>query len=174
MAVPAPVKPAKLFVGIIYADDSICKRVQNLLTRDFGPVDTLSNPIPFTHTAYYDRIGDSLFKVFFAFERLMQREEISSIKLHTNFLETYVSGEGEKRKVNIDPGYLTLSNVFLATCKDYYHRAYIGNGIFIENEYYFRDGSYRFWEWTYPDYRKKAYLNFFHEARRKYRLALRQ
>ena len=77
----------------------------------------------------------------------------------------------ENRVVNIDPGYITLSNVTLATTKDYQHRIYLGEGIYLENTLRFsaKTKSYEPYEWTYGDYRMAGAVEFFNKLRNIYR-----
>jgi hypothetical protein len=172
MATPYIPPKAKLFIGILFEDEHILKTVIEILRKSFGSIDTISDKFSFFHTEYYSEIGNNLFRIFISFENLINRDEISSIKLLTNDIELKYS-ENEIRKINIDPGYMTLSNVFLASCKDFYHRVYIGNGVFIENEYQYTDGNFKFWEWTYPDYRQKEYTDYFMLIRDIYKKQLR-
>jgi hypothetical protein len=164
MAEPVIPHKAKLFVGILSGDERLIYKAEEKLVKKYGSVDARTPPMAFSHTGYYKKIGPVLFKVFFSFEKLIRREDIVDIKLHTNDLEKKLSPK-ESRKVNIDPGYLTLSNVYLASCKEYFHRAYIGRGIYLENEYKFIDRHFQPWDWTYPDYQKKEYLDYFHQVR---------
>ncbi len=161
-----PVK-AKLFIGVISGDERLLLRAEEKLERRYGKIDLRTEKIPFTHTDYYKRLGPNLHRMFFSFEKLVRREDIIAIKLHTNRLEISLSEKNE-RQINIDPGYLTLSNVFLASCKEYFHRAYLGRGIYLENEYKYIEMRYRPWDWTYPDYKTKEYLDFFHRVRQIY------
>jgi len=167
MSEPIIPQKVKLFIGIIFNDESILMVIQNKLIKRFGAIDFQSNNIPFNHTTYYKTMGYELKKGFFSFKRTIKHEEIVKIKLFTNKLEKKTSGKGG-RQLNIDPGYLTLSNVFLASCKDYFHRVYLGRGIYLENEYRYVGKQYLPWDWTYPDYRKPEYLFFFHEMRKIY------
>ncbi|MCM8832758.1 MAG: DUF4416 family protein, partial [Candidatus Omnitrophica bacterium] len=82
--------------------------------------------------------------------------------------------EQDKRKINIDPGYIDNSKVILLSTKDYYHRIYIGKGIFAEVTLYYSKGKYNFLNWTYPDYRSENYMNFFLRMREKYRQQVKQ
>jgi hypothetical protein len=167
MAEPViPVK-GKLFIGIIAGDDKLIYKTEEKLVKKFGPIDERSPMIPFKHTDYYRKMGQNLSRVFFSFKKLIHREDIIEIKLATNKLEKTLSPRNE-RIVNIDPGYITLSNVFLASCKEYFHRAYLSRGIYLENEYKYIERRYRPWEWTYPDYQQKEYLDFFHLMRQIY------
>ncbi|HPJ37094.1 MAG TPA: DUF4416 family protein [Spirochaetota bacterium] len=167
MSSPTIPPRAKLFTGIITNSDELLSRAEKVLIKKYGPVDFRTLKIPFTHTDYYKSIGTNLFKTFFSFEKLIKREHIVDIKLFTNKLEDKIS-RGEKRKINIDPGYLTLSNVYLASCKEYFHRTYLAKGIYLENEYRYVAKQFEFWDWTYPDYRKHEYLSFFYNIRKIY------
>jgi hypothetical protein len=167
MAEPTRPSKVKLFIGIIFSDESKLLEAQKVLKKKFGDIDFQTRYLPFNHTSYYKNMGDELYKVFYSFNRLISREGIVNIKLFTNRLEKKLS-EKNKRSINIDPGYMTLSNVFLATCKDYFHRVYLGKGVYLENEYKYLNKQYQSWEWTYPDYLKPEYIFFFHEMRKIY------
>jgi hypothetical protein len=167
MAEPIIPSKAKLFIGMIFYSDEIARSAEKILTKKYGEIDYRSKRIPFTHTEYYREMGASLFKMFLSFRKLIRREKIAEIKLFANRLEKRFSENG-RRRINIDPGYLTLSNVYLASCKEFFHRAYLNKGIYLENEYRYMGKRYLPWEWTYPDYQKQDYLFFFHEMRRLY------
>ncbi len=160
-----PVK-AKLFAGILTASEEYLYVAETQLSKKFGSIDFRSPNIPFVHTEYYNAIGNRLFKVLISFEKLIPREKIVQIKLFTNKLEKKICHD--KRKINIDPGYITLSNVFLASCKEYFHRVYLDKGIYLENELKYVEKKYTAWDWTYPDYQKIEYLDFFYNLRKIY------
>ena len=69
------------------------------------------------------------------------------------------------RTVNIDPGYITLSKLVLASTKDYSHRIYIGKGIYAETTLRFIHGSFKPIDTTYPDYRTQLAIDFFNRTR---------
>mgnify|MGYP001208123922 CR=1 FL=1 len=173
MADPVIPSRAKLFVGILANSDLMVEKAEAVLMKKFGAIDYKTAKIPFAHTDYYKTLGSNLFKVLVAFEKLVRREEIVRIKLFTNDLEFKLSGK-EKRRINIDPGYLTLSNVFLASCKEYFHRVYLDRGVYLENEYRYVGKRFEPWDWTYPDYRHPEYLNFFYTVRKRYHDQLKQ
>jgi hypothetical protein len=166
-----PVK-AKLFAGILTASEEYLYIAETQLTKKYGNIDFKTANIPFNHTEYYNAIGNRLFKVLFSFEKLIPREKIVEIKLFTNKLEKKVSRDN--RKINIDPGYLTLSNVFLASCKEYFHRIYLDKGIYLENELKYVEKKYAAWDWTYPDYQKQEYFDFFYNIRKIYHIQIKK
>jgi hypothetical protein len=100
--------------------------------------------------------------------------ELAAAKHLTNELERLWSMGGKHRQVNLDPGYLDLAKVVLATTKDYTHRLYIGAGMYAEVTLRYHRNSYQPWEWTYPDYREATALTFFNQLREVYKEQLRR
>jgi len=105
--------------------------------------------------------------VFISFSRLIHPQRIAGIKALTNKIEHRLAYAG-KRLVNIDPGYLDLAKLILASSKDYVHRIYLDLGIYAEITLFFQEGSFQPWTWTYPDYRSSAYLQMFNQIRQIY------
>jgi hypothetical protein len=164
-------KPVKLFVGMLAAKPEWLAAAEQRLVEQFGAVDLVSAEMPFDWTDYYrDAMGEGLTRKFVSFERLVAPEEIVEIKRLTNAMEDDLAVDlagGPKRPVNLDPGYLSLSKVVLATTKDYSHRLYLGRGIYAEVTLHFHKGAYEPWEWTYRDYRTPEYGVFFLEMRKR-------
>ena len=129
----------------------------------------LPAPMSWEFIDYFSReLGENLGRKFLGFERLIDPEELASIKLLTNQLEGKFS-EGGARRINLDPGYVDSAKLVLATTKNRDHRIYIGQGIFAEVTLHFRGKSFRAWEWTYPDYATPEYIAIFNEIRALYR-----
>jgi len=163
----------KLIVGFIYKDEKDLKRVELILSRRYGPVDHRSPELSFTYTKYYeDEMGSNLKRRFVSFGRLLLTDRCWRVKLFTNRIESRFSAKG-KRVINIDPGYITLGKLVLFTTKDYTHRLYLGDGIFGESTLQFKDGSFRAWEHTYPDYRTEEYIIYFNTVRDIYQKQLK-
>lgn len=162
----------KLVIGFIFNNETALQRAVFLLKRKFGPLDYISEVLPFTSTDYYhEEFGAELKKQFISFERLIGLEQLPSIKIFTNKIEKKLSNN-HKRSVNIDPGYLDMAKFVLATTKDYVHRIYLGKGIFAEMTLYYRDKTFNPWDWTYPDFRTPEYINVLCEIRKIYKTKL--
>jgi hypothetical protein len=113
-------------------------------------------------------MGCGLIKRFWAFEPLRDSSELSqwkrqSIGWEAEYAE--LSRHPEPRPLNLDPGYLTLAKLVLASTKDHAHRIYLGQGIFAEVTLNFKDGRWQPRDWTFPDYRRADYHEFFLAAR---------
>ncbi len=101
---------------------------------------------------------------FIFFQNLIDPGLLSDIKLKTNEIEASLSSEG-KRSINLDPGYLTLSNIVLASTKNYAHRIYLGKGIYGEITLIYKDDTYKPHLFTYRDYQDKTHIDIFLKAR---------
>lgn len=161
-------RPVKLIVGVFTAREELLGAVRAELRESYGAVDHVSPVWPFDFTSYYaEEFGENLLRQFFTFSELIDPARLPEIKLFTNSLELQLASQG-KRQANLDPGYIDLSKLVLATTKNHQHRIYLGRGIYAEVTLRFTRGSLRPWEWTYPDYRTEHYVLFFNEVRRTY------
>lgn len=162
--------PARLVIGILAKDESLVEKVRPILSGIFGPEKNRLDPFPFTFTNYYrDEIGPSPVRAFLTYQNLIEREAISDIKLRTNELELSIAhelGSEGLRPVNLDPGYMTLGQFFLATTKDQRQRVYLRGGIYVEPTLYFQDGHFHAFEWTYRDYQSDKYIRFLESVRK--------
>ncbi len=135
----------------------------------FGPVDMESPPSPFSFTDYYlSELGPDLKRKFLSFGHFIHPKRLAEIKSLANELERRFQCQEGKRGINIDPGYLEAGKLVLATTKNQQHRICLGKGIYAEVTLRFRRGRFEPWEWTYPDYRSRAYIDFFTKARKLY------
>jgi hypothetical protein len=170
-------RPVKLFVGMLVARTDLFEIAQQETAAKFGAIDAVSDVMPFDFTDYYaDEMGPNLLRKFVGFDRLINPKELASAKLFTNELEEKISeqfGNG-RRIVNLDPGYVSLSKLVLASTKDYSHRIYLGDGIFGEVTLHFSNSRFNPWPWTYPDYKTEAYRRFFESLRGQYVETLRK
>lgn len=172
MGKPHAPLPAKLFCGLLSGDPDLLRRVRQLLSRRYGPMDLESDLWPFTQTRYYDaEMGTGLVRQFVCFESLIRPDTLPRIKLETNTIEQQMADECTAldiaRPVNIDPGYLDPARLVLATTKDRAHRLYLGDGIYGEITLQWRRDAWQPAEWTYPDYREPHYHAWFAALRQR-------
>ena len=169
-----PVRPVNLICGLISNDQDIMARAVRMLSDHAGPTDLISEPRPFDTTDYYElEMGQDLKREFASFERLINPDELAHLKIITNELEKRICYQcglsTDRRLVNLDPGYITLSKLILATTKDYSHRVYLGQGIYAESTLHYEKGQWLPWPWTYPDYADTRYHGFFKQVRERYK-----
>ena len=170
-----PPAQVKLFCALLIAPTISLHEVEAVLAQTYGTIVLGTTPLPFTQTTYYEReMGPNLTRMYVAFNPLINIATLATVKHTTHRLEASWSTAEGQRRVNVDPGYLDLAKVVLASTKDHSHRLYIGDGIFAEVTLRYRQHVFQPWEWTYPDYRVPATLVFFQQLRELYKAQLRQ
>jgi hypothetical protein len=163
-----PPRPVKLIVSAFAPGNELLQEAREALEGEWGAIDFESVLLPFDHTPYYEReFGPGLVRRIWAFEALVDPGDLATIKLRTNELEQRWAVDG-RRQVNLDAGYVSMAKMVLATTKNHGHRIYVGGGIYAEVTLQYRDGAYRPWPWTYPDYATRAYCALFEDIRGRY------
>ena len=169
--------PARLVAGVLFGDPTAWEEAASMLTAEFGALAEERLSFAFERTEYYTReMGAGLTRLFCAFEKPVSQDQLPRIRRRTGRIEKRLAlsgGGGQRRRVNIDPGLLTLERLVLSSTKDFCHRLYLGGGVFGEVELVCRDGSFRPLEWTYPDYRRPEALEYFNRLRVNWRKRLR-
>ena len=128
----------------------------------------MSQTLPFHYTTYYEKeMGTELSRIIITFKRLMRREQLVRIKRFTRELEAAYSIHG-KRQINLDPGYIAPEHLILATGKGFYHRPYLGRGVYADLTLVYQKGEFKPLKWTYPDYRTKKLRTIFKNLRDRY------
>lgn len=164
-------EPVKLITSMISAEETLFTQVEERMTQRWGEIDFRSPILAFQHTSYYEKeMGPNLKRKFLSFESLIDPGKIIQVKLFTNELEEeFLYPHSSRRRLNLDPGYISLSKLVLATTKDYEHRIYLGKGIYAEITLRYKRGrGFQPWEVTYPDYRSSEYLEIFTYLRQIY------
>ncbi|PHR95650.1 MAG: GTP-binding protein [Blastopirellula sp.] len=142
-----------------------CQAMQDL----YGPLALKSESFDHSETSYYAaEMGTELRKEFWAFETLIDPALLSDVKLASNAIENQLSSTGEyseTRPLNLDSGYITQSKLVLATTKDRNHRIYLKDGIYAEITLQWQSKQWKAWPWTYPDYQREDFHQFFTECR---------
>jgi hypothetical protein len=163
------VEKVKLICGVMTSREDLLESFAEALAEEFGPVDLESDVFPFNHTAYYEEeMGSGLVKKILSFEHLIDPGAIGAIKLRTIEMEGVLTDSTKAkvgRVVNLDPGYVGMLKLVLATTKDRTHRIYLHDGIFAEVTLQFVNGGFEPLPWTYPDYRLSGYIEFLDSVR---------
>ncbi|MGO9138964.1 MAG: DUF4416 family protein [Syntrophales bacterium] len=168
MSKPRPAEPVKLLMSQIYADGDLLRGILAALSERYGDIDFVSARMPFHYTEYYtEEMGSPLERRFVFFNALIRPESLPEVKLCTNDIEDRTS-DGGKRRVNIDPGYMSQAHLVLATGKGYSHRPYLRDGIYADLTLIYSGKSFQSLPWTYPDYGEKPAIEMFNRIRAKY------
>ena len=139
----------------------------SILETHFGPVEEQSPVFDFSFTDYYDaEMGGRPVRYLLLFRDLVDPSALADFKTLTNAIEKDFAFDDGRRRVNLDPGLLSLSSFILATCKDRSHRIPLKDGIYAETTLIYQDRDFQRLPWTYADYSSdeiKAVLRGFRE-----------
>ena len=163
-------KPVLLFMAVFSFDTSAFDWVRKRAEVQWGPLVLESESFPFeTFTDYYAQtMGETLPKRLWGFENLISPDALPKIKCLTNDWESEfksVTVCSVERPLNIDPGYIDLGKLILASTKDHAHRIYLSEGIFAETTLMYTQKQWKSLPWTYPDYQSAGYQAFLTQCR---------
>ena len=174
MSIPKESTEVKLVSSLFSTEDDLIRNVIKEMEGHFGSVDWVSEKLVFDRTEYYAKeMGWPLFRRFISFSELISPDYLVDIKLLTNTIENGHLVK-KRRKINIDPGYISLERLVLATGKNYTHRIYLDKGVFADLTLVFHGGTFMPLIWTYPDYANEKFIRYFNMVRVRYLRYLRE
>lgn len=180
MAVPKLPPPTLQLVAVFSRHEPAIEWGIRQIAEHWGKLLLESDRFDHSETSYYQgEMGPGLQKQFVIVEAngesscetsrgFYDPAALAQSKLQSNAWEIELkenSNYPDPRPVNIDPGYLTLTKLVLASAKDRAHRIYLRDGIYAEECLYYLDQRWQSRPWTYPDYRREDFQEFFVEAR---------
>ena len=160
---------AKLIIGAIYSDPQWLMKAKSAMQKYSWEIEHQSQVFFFDQTDYYStEMGEVLKRCFLSIKGLQSLEYSADWKLKTVEIEQQLSNK-EKRRINLDPGYLDLSRVVLLSGKEGSHKIYLRNGVWADLVLVKDKGGYRNLEWTFPDIRTGHYNDFFLQIRAEFK-----
>ena len=155
----------------------LLEEARTLLETNWGAIELASEIFDVAqYTDYYEAdMPAGVLKQFLSFHTLNNVESMNQeAKFWSNSMEDRYRLPDGQRRLNLDPGYLTLDKLVLYTTKNFSHRLYLREGLFAEVtlSYSKRWGHYQPHDYTYPDYVTPAALDFFLAMRQRLALQL--
>lgn len=172
MAHPERVEPVMVLVSVIHRSDEALKRAAAGLEETFGSPRLRSEPYRFDMSPYYEEeMGTALQRVWLVFGRLDDPARLPGWKLSCYRLEGRLSTDG-RRTVNLDPGYMDLGKLVLASFKPAPEKVYMGDGVWAHTCLLYGHGRFTAPEHSFPDFADGRFDEFLTEVRRAYRRLL--
>ncbi len=173
MGKPRIPRKVKFFIICLSADDCLFDVIRIHLENEFGTIETAGPIHSWNYSpAYTEELGKNIHRRFFVFKELSDRELLVDWKISTNRLEQKFSHSPTtsiQRRVNLDPGYVSGSQVILASTKQYKNRVYLREGIYADLTLYFDGKTFLPLKGlTFPDYQTRATIRFFNQLRETY------
>lgn len=174
-----PPQPVLRLVAIVSRHDDALGWARARIEETWGEHAMVSDALVFDDTDYYNaEMGTGLRKQFVVSAKLMDPGELADVKRQTNTWEAEYAAQAEHaepRPLNLDPGYIAESKLVLASTKNHSHRIYLSRGIYAEITLgYSRSEGWISMPWTYPDYQRADFQQFFAKCRQHLRTVLRQ
>ena len=166
-----PIEPdrVKFFIGILLSDKKLLKKATCFIEEKFGEIDYTSPDFNFNVSDYYkDEMGSPILRKFVSFANLINPGELAKIKIKTNEIENLLS-VNNKRKINLDPGYMDLNKVVLASAKYNGQKIYLDHGIYADPTLWYEKGSFHTYPYSFPDFKTGEYLEAFVKIRALYK-----
>jgi|WetSurMetagenome_2_1015567.scaffolds.fasta_scaffold00017_42 hypothetical protein len=168
MASILPPPYVKYFVATLFKDAARIGKARAALADRFGAIDFEGTDHEFDVTDYYGpEMGAPLYRRIFSFENLAEPSMLVNMKLTCNAIEISL-GQGGRRTVNCDAGYLDHNKVVLASAKEAGQKIYLGRGIYADLAGRYKAGKYQPFEWSFPDFKDGRYDEELLEIRRIY------
>jgi len=163
------VAPVLRLCSCLTAEAELLPRVQAALEAEFGMIALRSAPFPFDTSDYYRaEMGAHLQRYWYCFKKLYAAESLpeyrhASGKIERSFLQA------DRRRVNLDPGYLDYGKLVLASLKEAPDKIYMGRGVWAHTCLRFRDGRFIAPDHSFPDFMDGRFNAFMLEARALYK-----
>ncbi len=167
-------QPVQYFFGILFSPLVSPSNIASIIADAFGPLDDLSDEFPFDSSNYYaPEIGENLKRLFISLKNTKNPSDLAEFKKNSITLEREFFTDKGKRLVNIDPGYLDSTKIVLASTKFGGHKIMLNHTICADMVLDFYKGSFRSFDWTFPDFKSGAYFEYFGKLRDLYQGKLR-
>jgi hypothetical protein len=154
----------RLLFAIMYPDKEILDVCVDILEKEFGSIKLIGEEYVFNFTRYYEEeFGRNLKKQIFVFEKTIEKHDLVKIRSRTGEIEQQLAKE-DKRVVNIDPGYISETELALATRKGRDFKEELGEGIFVHKVLEFKNKEIITFRHTFADYRLEKNLEFFRKV----------
>lgn len=170
---PSEPTPVKLLCGVLFSDEPLLKKALSLLAEKYGEIDFIGKRYLFESTDYYSaEMGGPIYRVFYTFTQLINPGRLAKIKIECNEIEDLVAVQ-QRRKINLDPGYMDYDKVVLASAKYNSHKIYLDHGIYADPTLHYIKGRYLPGEYCFPDFKNGLYEKEFLEIRTIYKTQLK-
>jgi hypothetical protein len=166
---PGETPLVKPILAVLAASADLMEAACAAVRESIGAIEVEGEVLPWPTSDYYrDEMGEEISRRFVALAALEPADHLAERKRATNVLEErWRSGRG--RRVNLDPGYVDLHRLVLASTKEAAHRIYLSAGIWAEVTLHFEHGAFRPYPHTYPDYADARAIAFFSRVRELFR-----
>lgn len=149
-----------LFMAVMYSSEELFVKSKSDLVKKYGPIKVESHAYDFSFTDYYEpEMGKNLKKKFLIFEKEVSKQGLADVKFFITEIEKkYSNNTG--RTVNIDPGYLSETELQLATFKEKSFKEKIHEKVWVHKVLEFDGNTLKQFFHTFADYKDEKNQEF--------------
>lgn len=158
---------AKVVLFLLTNQEALAQKVITHFEPILGPIELQSAWYPFNQSDYYEKeLGKNLRRCLVSFKNIFEPHRLAELKqlavelehLYPSPLPSPTRGEGEgKRSINVDPGYVDLFKVVLASGKAGGQKVALAKDVHAYTLLRYEKGGWHPFEWTYPDFKEPTY-----------------
>ncbi len=159
--------PVFFFASFLYKDNFDLTFLKNLfLEKCSAPFLEFEHEFCPMKNFYSKEMGEveNLKRVVILSTELKDRTCSVELKKWSTDVENKYSLNG-KRQINFDIGYVSLEQLILLTGKNFVHRIYLDQGVYVDLNLIFEQNNFKALPWTYPDYQHPDFIEFFQFSR---------
>ena len=168
----AQAAPVKSLAAILFREEEALETALSRLAEQLSAIDYRSSAYPFEYSDYYrHEMGAGLRRLLVSFTALTTPERLVRTKHVSTVVEQEFARDG-KRRVNIDPGYLDLYKLVLASFKGRGNKIYLGDGVWADPTLYYRKKAFHAFPWSFPDFKSGLFDQDLQRIRELYKRAI--
>ncbi len=148
---------AKAIVFFLTNQEKLLPEVLPYFEPILGAVEIQSAWYPFTQSRYYEKeFGSNLKRCLVSFKNIFEPHRLVELKQLAIEIERRTTHDA-RRTTNIDPGYLDLFKMVLASGKAGGQKVALSHDVYAYTLLRYEKGKWEPFEWTYPDFKEPTY-----------------
>ena len=148
---------SKAVLFLLTNQEALAQKVIAHFEPTLGPVEIQGPWHDFHHSPYYEKeFGKNLKRCVVGFKNIFEPHRLAELKHQTSQLEKKLS-QTEDRAINIDPGYVDLFKVVLASGKAGGQKVALAKDVHAYTLLRYEKGKWQPFDWTYPDFKEATY-----------------
>lgn len=148
---------AKAILFLLTNQEGLLKKILPDFEALLGPVAIKSRWFDFPQGHYYEEeMGKNLRRSFISFKKIFEPYRLAEFKKFSVAIEQSLV-QNNRRTINIDPGYVDLFKMVLASNKGGGQKVAVAQDIYAHTLLRYEKNEWRDFPWTFPDFKSKQY-----------------
>lgn len=158
-------KESKAILFLLTNEEKLAEEILSEFERHLGPVEMRSDWHSFPKSHYYEEeMGPNLKRRLIGFKNIFEPHRLVELKQLATTIENQFSHDAcrmshdvQQRSINIDPGYVDLFKVVLASGKAGGQKVALSAEVYSCTLLRFEKGKWIPFDWSFPDFKEATY-----------------